>query len=54
MNKRNIPRAQTIVSVIWARVESNMFRLQPVGVGVGPVESLHGDSCLDEEGGLRG
>ena len=26
-----------------------MFRLQPVGVGVGPMESLYGGSCLREE-----
>ena len=31
-----------------------MFRLQPVMAGVGPVDSLHGGSCLDEKGGLRG
>ena len=42
-------RAQIIVSVIWARVESKMFRLQPVMAGVGSVDSLHGGSCLDEE-----
>ena len=26
-----------MASIIQARVESEMFRLQPVGVGVGPV-----------------
>ena len=26
-----------------------MCRLQPVVVGVGPMESLYGGSCLDEE-----
>ena len=45
MKKRNIPRSQ-IASVIWAHVESKMFRLQPVGVGVGPMASLY---CQDEE-----
>ena len=35
MNKKNMPsRAQTMATVIWARVESEMFGL-PVGVGVG-------------------
>ena len=53
MNIKNIHRAQIIVSVIWARVESKMFRLQTVMAGVGSVESLHGGSCLNEEGGLR-
>ena len=47
-----------MASIIWARVESEMFRLQPVGMGVtvGPVGirvvtalSLRGGSCLDEE-----
>ena len=33
-------------SVIWARVESEMFRLQPVGVGVGvKVVIVHGRRC---------
>ena len=45
MKKRNIPRAQ-IASVVWARDESKMFRLQPVGLGVGPMASLY---CQDEE-----
>ena len=45
MKKRNIPRSQ-IASVIWDRVESKMFRLQPVGLGVGPMASLY---CQDEE-----
>ena len=45
-----------MASIIWARVESEMFRLQPVGMKVGPVGirvvtalSLRGGSCLDEE-----
>ena len=48
-----------MASNIWARVESEMFRLQPVGVGVGPegvrVVTAHGrrcdsnGSCLEEE-----
>ena len=51
-------------SIIWARVESEMFRLQPVGVGVGPVGvrvvTAHGRRCdswwyLSGRGaGLRG
>ena len=53
-------------TVIWARVESEMFRLQPVGVGEGPVGnrvvtahrggvplSVHGGPCLDEKGFAR-
>ena len=58
--KWNIPRAQTMASIIRARVESEMFRLQPVGVGVGPwvletdirdghgtvINCTRGSSCL--------
>ena len=45
MKKRKIPRSQ-IASIIWARVESKMFCLQPVGVGVEPMASLY---CQDGE-----
>ena len=38
-----------MASIIQARVESEMFRLQPVGVGVGPVGVrvviMHGRRC---------
>ena len=31
---RNIVRAQTMTTLIWGRVESDMLRLQLVGVGI--------------------
>ena len=31
---RNIVRAQTMATFIWGDVESEMLRLQPVGVGI--------------------
>ena len=60
MNKKKhtcyIARAQKMASVIWARAESKIFRLQPFRVVLGPVGIrvmggvvLHGGSCLNEE-----
>ena len=60
MNKKKhkfyIARAQKMASVIWARAESKIFRLQPLRVVLGPVGSrvmggvvLHGGSCLNKE-----
>ena len=46
--KKHTSSANNCICLLGPRWIQNC-RLQPVGVGVGPMESLYGGSCLDEE-----